>query len=68
MQRTTFVRTLLALAACTATTLTAQAQTTKLTLGHGAAPGNPRHEAAVKFAESAPDPEPSALEAHVLAD
>jgi TRAP-type transport system periplasmic protein len=24
---------------------------TKLTLGHGAAPGNPRHEAAVKFAE-----------------
>ncbi|OUM01062.1 TRAP transporter substrate-binding protein [Variovorax sp. JS1663] len=31
---------------------TAQAQTTKLTLGHGAAPGNPRHEAAIKFAES----------------
>jgi tripartite ATP-independent transporter DctP family solute receptor len=27
------------------------AQTTKLTLGHGAAPGNPRHEAAVKLAE-----------------
>jgi TRAP-type transport system periplasmic protein len=26
--------------------------TTKLTLGHGAAPGNPRHEAAVKFADS----------------
>ena len=25
---------------------------TKLTLGHGAAPGNPRHEAAVKFAET----------------
>jgi len=24
----------------------------KLTLGHGAAPGNPRHEAAVKFAET----------------
>lgn len=24
---------------------------TKLTLGHGAAPGNPRHEASVKFAE-----------------
>lgn len=29
----------------------AQAQT-KLTFGHGAAPGNPRHEAAVKFAET----------------
>lgn len=28
----------------------ALAQTTKLTLGHGAAPGNPRHEAAVHFA------------------
>src|SRR6187455_1209913 len=51
MQRKTFVRTLLALAACTATTFAAQAQTTKLTLGHGAAPGNPRHEAAVLFAE-----------------
>ncbi|MCS6995939.1 MAG: TRAP transporter substrate-binding protein [Casimicrobiaceae bacterium] len=29
----------------------AHAQTLKLTLGHGAAPGNPRHEAAVRFAE-----------------
>lgn len=29
----------------------ASAQPTKLTLGHGAAPGNPRHEASVKFAE-----------------
>lgn len=28
-----------------------QAQGVKLTLGHGAAPGNPRHEASVKFAE-----------------
>jgi tripartite ATP-independent transporter DctP family solute receptor len=27
------------------------AQSVKLTLGHGAAPGNPRHEASVKFAE-----------------
>lgn len=27
-------------------------QATKLTLGHGAAPGNPRHEAAVKFADT----------------
>jgi tripartite ATP-independent transporter DctP family solute receptor len=42
-------RSLLALA-CLAS-LPAFAQTTKLTLGHGAAPGNPRHEAAVKFAE-----------------
>ena len=33
--------------------LAAQAQAVKLTLGHGAAPGNPRHEAAVKFAEVA---------------
>lgn len=31
--------------------LPAIAQNVKLTLGHGAAPGNPRHEAAVKFAE-----------------
>ncbi|MDR7379271.1 tripartite ATP-independent transporter DctP family solute receptor [Rhodoferax ferrireducens] len=29
----------------------ARAQAVKLTLGHGAAPGNPRHEAAVKFAD-----------------
>lgn len=29
----------------------ASAQATKLTLGHGAAPGNPRHEASVKFAD-----------------
>jgi len=52
MKRQTFVRTLLALAAAAATTFAAQAQTTKLTLGHGAAPGNPRHEASVKFAEA----------------
>lgn len=32
--------------------LAAQAQNIKLALGHGAAPGNPRHEAAVKFAEA----------------
>ncbi|WP_028998060.1 TRAP transporter substrate-binding protein [Azohydromonas australica] len=32
--------------------LPALAQNVKLTLGHGAAPGNPRHEAAVKFAET----------------
>ncbi len=43
----------LAMACCLALAfpLAAQAQATKLTLGHGAAPGNPRHEAAVKFAE-----------------
>jgi len=53
MQRKTFAQTLLALAAATlAFPLAAQAQVTKLTLGHGAAPGNPRHEAAVKFAEA----------------
>lgn len=51
MQRTTFVRSALAMAAATLLPLAAHAQTTKLTLGHGAAPGNPRHEAAVKFAE-----------------
>jgi tripartite ATP-independent transporter DctP family solute receptor len=53
MQRKTFTRTLLALAAGALVPLAAQAQAVKLTLGHGAAPGNPRHEAAVKFAEAA---------------
>lgn len=53
MQRKTFTRTLLALAAVLATPFAAQAQAVKLTLGHGAAPGNPRHEAAMKFAEVA---------------
>jgi TRAP-type transport system periplasmic protein len=55
MQRKTFTRTLLAMSAVAALAaampMAAHAQTTKLTLGHGAAPGNPRHEAAVKFAE-----------------
>ena len=54
MQRKTFVRTVLAAAVSAAAVLplTAQAQAAlKLTLGHGAAVGNPRHEAAVKFAE-----------------
>lgn len=52
MHRKTFTRTVLALAAGTILfPLAAQAQGLKLTLGHGAAPGNPRHEAAVKFAE-----------------
>jgi TRAP-type transport system periplasmic protein len=54
MQRKTFTRTLLAIAAgAVLFPLAAQAQAVKLTLGHGAAPGNPRHEAAVKFAEVA---------------
>jgi len=51
MQRKTFVRTVLAVAAAAVLPLAAQAQALKLTLGHGAAVGNPRHEAAVKFAE-----------------
>ncbi|MFM2406114.1 MAG: hypothetical protein RL223_3994 [Pseudomonadota bacterium] len=52
MQRTRFIRATLAIAATLAVLPAAvQAQTIKLTLGHGAAPGNPRHEASVKFAE-----------------
>ena len=51
MQRTSFVRTLLAAAVVTLLPAAVQAQAIKLTLGHGAAVGNPRHEAAVKFAE-----------------
>jgi len=51
MQRNTFLRIVLAFAAAGAMPLAADAQTIKLTLGHGAAVGNPRHEAAVKFAE-----------------
>ena len=41
----------LVLAAATLLPLAAQAQNLKLTLGHGAAVGNPRHDASVKFAE-----------------
>ena len=48
----TLRRTLLATAVLAATSL-AHAQAVKLTLGHGAAPGNPRHEAAFKMAEVA---------------
>lgn len=51
MNRPTFIRTLLAAALALAGATAAQAQAVKLTLGHGAAVGNPRHEAAVKFAE-----------------
>lgn len=53
MQRKTFVLASLALAALAALPLAGHAQAVKLTLGHGAAPGNPRHEAALKFAEVA---------------
>jgi tripartite ATP-independent transporter DctP family solute receptor len=52
MHRTTFIRTLVAAAAAALLPLAAHAQAVKLTLGHGAAPGNPRHEAALKFAEA----------------
>ena len=53
MQRKTFIRTLVAATVLAAALPgVAQAQAVKLTLGHGAAPGNPRHEAAVKFAET----------------
>lgn len=48
MQRRFIILASLAIAAST----TAHAQATKLTLGHGAAPGNPRNEAAVKFADT----------------
>jgi len=51
MQRKNFTRAVLALAAILTLPLVAHAQAVKLTLGHGAAVGNPRHEASVKFAE-----------------
>ena len=51
MKRSTFTRALVAIAAAAALPLAVQAQAVKLTLGHGAAPGNPRHEASLKFAE-----------------
>jgi TRAP-type transport system periplasmic protein len=51
MKRSTFLHGALAAAASFALAPAAHAQAVKLTLGHGAAPGNPRHEAAVKFAE-----------------
>jgi tripartite ATP-independent transporter DctP family solute receptor len=51
MQRKTFSRAVLALAAAAMLPITGHAQAIKMTLGHGAAVGNPRHEASVKFAE-----------------
>jgi tripartite ATP-independent transporter DctP family solute receptor len=52
MNRKTFSLALLAAAASTCFSVGSFAQTVKLTLGHGAAVGNPRHEAAVKFADA----------------
>jgi TRAP-type transport system periplasmic protein len=52
MHRKHFIRSLLAAAACVLCATGTQAQALKLTLGHGAAVGNPRHEASVKFAEA----------------
>lgn len=51
MNRITFTRSALVLAISALAPLWAQAQSLKLTLGHGSAVGNPRHEASVKFAE-----------------
>ena len=51
MQRKTFRRSFLAFAAAALLPLAGHAEGIKMTLGHGAAVGNPRHEAAVKFAE-----------------
>lgn len=47
----TLRRTVLVTALLGATTLTFAQSAIKLTLGHGAAPGNPRHEASLKFAD-----------------
>ncbi|HXH02541.1 MAG TPA: TRAP transporter substrate-binding protein [Candidatus Competibacteraceae bacterium] len=43
----------------------ALAENVKLSLGHGAAPGNPRHEAAVKFAELVKDKTAGRIEVQV---
>ena len=52
MIRRTFPLAAIAAALLSATiALPAAAQSVKLTLGHGAAPGNPRHEAALLFAD-----------------
>lgn len=47
----TLRRSVLVTALLSATTLTFAQSAIKLTLGHGAAPGNPRHEASLKFAD-----------------
>jgi tripartite ATP-independent transporter DctP family solute receptor len=51
MHRKSFTLSLLAMASAAVLPFAAQAQALKLTLGHGAAAENPRHIAAVKFAE-----------------
>lgn len=51
MNKTSLIRRTVLATALLAAAGFASAQTIKLTLGHGAAPGNPRHEAAVKLAE-----------------
>jgi TRAP-type transport system periplasmic protein len=53
MTRTSILRRTILATAMLAVTGFASAQSVKLTLGHGAAPGNPRHEAALKMAEVA---------------
>ena len=53
MKHTSFIRRTVLATALLAVTGFASAQTVKLTLGHGAAPGNPRHEASLKLAEVA---------------
>jgi TRAP-type transport system periplasmic protein len=53
MKATSLMRRTLLATALVAAAGMASAQTVKLTLGHGAAPGNPRHEAALKMAEVA---------------
>lgn len=47
----TLRRSVLVTALLSATTLTFAQSPIKLILGHGAAPGNPRHEASIKFAD-----------------
>lgn len=47
----TLRRSVLVTALLSATTLTFAQSAIKLILGHGAAPGNPRHEASIKFAD-----------------
>lgn len=53
MTRISILRRTVLATAMLAVTGFASAQSVKLTLGHGAAPGNPRHEAALKMAEVA---------------
>jgi tripartite ATP-independent transporter DctP family solute receptor len=47
------------------TSIVAAQSAVKLTLGHGAAPGNPRHEASVKFADLVKAKSSGRIEVHV---